>query len=144
MSFIVRRAQPDDMDFIIHLAGSEGWNPGLSDGRAFYEADPQGFFIGELNGEPVGSISAVSYGDFAFIGLFIVQKEHRGQIFGIQLGRVALEYLRGKNIGVDGVVKKISVYEKFGFKKYHRNIRYQFIGSDVPEGSTFLPPEMPF
>ncbi len=63
----------DDVDFALELAAREGWNPGIHDADCFYYTDPQGFFIGELDGEPIGCITAVSYEDsFGFIGLYIV------------------------------------------------------------------------
>ena len=51
---------------------------GLSD-AAFFDADPKGFFIGKLNGEKISCISAVKYGDFRFIGLYIVKEPFRGK-----------------------------------------------------------------
>ncbi|MFX5526343.1 GNAT family N-acetyltransferase, partial [Acinetobacter baumannii] len=58
-----------DLDVAIEWAAAEGWNPGLNDGDSFYAADSSGFLAGELDGEIVCTISAVSYGaDFGFIG----------------------------------------------------------------------------
>ena len=53
----------EEIAFAMDLAATEGWNPGLHDAECFYAADPGGFLIGELAGEPVGCISAVSYGE---------------------------------------------------------------------------------
>ncbi len=37
----------------------------------------QGFFLGELDGAPIGCVSAVRYGSgFGFLGLYIVKAEH--------------------------------------------------------------------
>jgi hypothetical protein len=67
----IRRMTGDEVEFAIDLAAEGGWNPGIHDGECFYVADPNGFFVGELDGELVGCLSAVSYGDsFGFIGLF--------------------------------------------------------------------------
>ena len=69
----IRVMQADEVGFAIDLAAAEGWKPGVCDAQAFYETDPEGFFIGLLNDEPIGCISAVSYkGRFGFIGLYIV------------------------------------------------------------------------
>jgi hypothetical protein len=59
--FRIRPMQREELAFAIELAAAEGWNPGLHDAQCFYAADPGGFLIGELAGEPVGCISAVSY-----------------------------------------------------------------------------------
>ena len=64
----------------IDWAAAEGWNPGLYDADSFYAADPCGFFMAELNGEPAGCISAVAYDDsFGFMGFYIVRKDLRKQ-----------------------------------------------------------------
>ena len=76
----------DELAFAIDLAAREGRNPGLHDADCFFAADPDGFLIGELNAEPVGCISAISYaGRYGFVGLYIVRPEFRGQGFGLQL-----------------------------------------------------------
>jgi RimJ/RimL family protein N-acetyltransferase len=124
--FIIRQMTKDDVELAIDWAAREGWNPGFNDAVCFFNTDPQGFFIGELKGEPVGCISAVSYGDsFGFIGFYIIKKELRGKWYGVELGKRAMNYLGTRNIGIDGVVKKIKNYEKFGFTLAHRNVRYE-------------------
>ncbi len=121
----IRTMGREDLDFALELANQEGWNPGLADAKCFYQADPDGFFVGEVEGEPIGCISAVSYGEkFGFIGLYIVAPPHRGRGYGLQLWRHAMQYLKGHNIGLDGVVAQQDNYRKSGFKLAHRNVRY--------------------
>src|SRR5262249_56164049 len=70
----VRRMAPGEVGLIRDWADAEGWNPGTHDGPAFLAADPDGFFVGELAGEPVGCLSCVRYGEaFGFFGQFIVR-----------------------------------------------------------------------
>ena len=77
-NFNIRTMSRKEVNIAIEWAALEGWNPGLHDADCFYASDPNGFFIGELNGEPIGCISAVSYGDdFGFVGFFIVRPEFR-------------------------------------------------------------------
>ncbi|HTI69956.1 MAG TPA: GNAT family N-acetyltransferase [Candidatus Limnocylindria bacterium] len=114
-----------ELDFAIGLAATEGWNPGLHDADAFYQADPQGFLIALLDGRPIGCISAVSYGGhFGFIGLYIVVPEHRGKGYGIALWQAAMQRLKGHVIGLDGVVAQQANYRQSGFQLAYRNIRY--------------------
>ena len=130
-----------ELDIAIDWAAAEGWNPGLYDADCFHAADPNGFFIGLLGNEPVATISAVKYGDaFGFIGFYIVKPEYRGKGYGIQVWNAGLAYLRGRNIGLDGVVAQQSNYKKSGFTLAYRNIRYQGNGGgDFPADFGIVP-----
>ena len=132
--FQIRTLARREMPLVIEWAAGEGWNPGIHDAKCFYAADPQGFLVGELAGEPVGCISAVKYGsEFGFIGLYIVRPEFRGRGFGIQLWRAAMERLVGRNIGLDGVVAQQANYAKSGFHLAFRNVRYQGVVNRAAE-----------
>ena len=127
------------LDQALDWAAAEGWNPGLHDADAFYAADPEGFFMGFLDGEPVASISAVRYGKtFGFIGFFMVKPEYRGRTYGFQIGQRALAHLENRLMGLDGVVAQQENYRKAGFNLAYRNIRYQGEGS----GRTIRFPEI--
>ena len=68
--YLTRTMSPDEVALAVEWAAQEGWNPGLHDAETFRAADPQGFFVGTLQGEPVASISVVRYDPgFAFLGL---------------------------------------------------------------------------
>ncbi len=138
--YTIRNAMPEDMEFIISLAAKEGWNPGLYDKESFYRADPHGFFIGELAGEHIGCVSAVKYGSFGFIGLYIVKEAHRHNGYGLALWNKAVERLKGCNIGLDGVVSQQENYKKSGFWLAHRNLRFEGI---IPEAEALSPDIVP-
>ena len=119
----------DEVAFAIYLAAREGWNPGLHDAAGFHAADPGGFLIGRLDGEPIGCISAVSYpGGFGFIGLYIVIPDRRGQGYGIRLWRAGMARLAGHNVGLDGVLAQQDNYRRSGFRMAYSNIRYERTG----------------
>lgn len=120
----IRHAKFDDMDFILSMAKNEGWDPGIYDAKAFFAADSSGFFVGELDGVIISCISAVKYQDFGFIGFYIVKNKLRGQRFGLEIWKQALDYLGDINVGLDGVVEQVENYKKFGFKLAHSNARY--------------------
>ena len=133
--FTIRRMNPGDLELALEWAAREGWNPGMSDSDCFYHTDPCGFFLGLLDGEPVGCISAVSYDStFGFIGLYIVRPEYRGQGFGIRLWNVALDYLGDRNVGLDGVIAQQDNYKRSGFRLAYRNIRYEYVGHGSDAG----------
>ncbi|MCC8392160.1 GNAT family N-acetyltransferase [Paraburkholderia sp. MMS20-SJTR3] len=131
--YIVRTMTAAEVPLAIEWAANEGWNPGRDDARCFRAADPGGFFVGELHGEPVASISAVAYdAHFGFIGLYIVRPEFRGKGLGLRLWQHAMDYLGGRNVGLDGVVAQQANYRKSGFQLAHRNIRFQGVAHGAP------------
>ncbi|MDB5091962.1 MAG: family N-acetyltransferase [Candidatus Eremiobacteraeota bacterium] len=135
-AFTVRRMTRAEVGLALEWAAREGWNPGLHDAEPFFHTDPQGFFLGLLDDEPVGCISAVAYDDaFGFIGFYIVRPEFRGRGFGLRIWNAAVSYLGDRTIGLDGVVARQASYQKFGFQLAHRNVRYEGAGGGaVPTG----------
>ena len=143
----IRNVKLAEMQILIDWAAAEGWNPGLSDADCFFAADPQGFFVAELAGEPVGCISAVAYGTgFGFIGFYIVRPEYRGLGYGMRLWQAAMDYLGPRNIGLDGVVAQQANYQKSGFQLAYRNIRYVAQNGSKPLATVGVVPlaEVPF
>lgn len=115
----------DELSTAINWARDEGWNSGIHDAAAFYQADTTGFLAGKYNDQIIATISAVKYGsDFGFIGLYIVKDTFRGKGFGFKLWEAAIASLSGRNIGLDGVLAQQDNYKKSGFKLAHRNIRF--------------------
>jgi GNAT superfamily N-acetyltransferase len=129
-----------DLALALEWAAAEGWNPGLHEAHCFYAADPEGFFLAELDGAPIGCVSAVRYGSgFGFLGLYIVKLEHRGHGFGLKLWRSGLDHLGDRVIGLDGVVAQQENYRKSGFRLAFRNIRQKVRGGGAaPPGLTDL------
>ena len=121
----IRTMARADVDLAIEWAAAEGWNPGLNDAACFHAADPEGFLLGSVDGEPVATISAVRYGaTFGFIGLYIVKPGWRGRGYGMQVWNAGLARLAGRTIGLDGVVAQQANYRKSGFALAYRNMRY--------------------
>lgn len=139
----IQTMTPAQVEWAIEQAAREGWNPGLGDARCFYQADPEGFLLGLLNGRPVGCISAVAYPeDFGFIGLYIVAPEYRGQGHGLALWQAAMARLQGRNVGLDGVPAQQDNYRKSGFRPATRNIRYRYLSpGEQPPPPGFIPLE---
>ena len=128
-NYTIRAMTRQEVDIAIDWAAAEGWNPGLYDANCFYVADPNGFLIGLLGNEPIATISVVKYGDcFGFLGFYIVKPEYRGKGYGIQIWNAGLAYLRGRTIGLDGVVDQQGNYQNSGFTLAYKNIRYRGTG----------------
>ena len=132
---LIRRMDESELGLALDWAATEGWNPGLSDAASFHAADPNGFFLCEYRGEPVGCVSAVAYGvNFGFLGLYIVRAEYRGRGFGLRLWKTAMDYLGARNVGLDGVVAQQENYKKSGFAIACRNVRHQGEGGGADPG----------
>ncbi|MDY6857625.1 MAG: GNAT family N-acetyltransferase [Thermodesulfobacteriota bacterium] len=132
-NYTIKTMNREEIDIAIEWAANEGWNPGLHDGDRYYTADPTGFLIGFLDGEPIATISVIRYSEsFGFLGFYIVKPEYRGKGYGIQIWNVGLKYLEGRNIGLDGVVAQQDNYKKSGFKLAYSNIRYEGKGGGNP------------
>lgn len=121
----------DDLALAIKGAENEGWNPGLYDLEPFYTADPEGFFVGKINGKPVVFISNVIYNSkLAFWGFFITKKEYRHKGYGISIFQKALEHAGNRVTGADGVLAQLDNYRKAGFEIAYRNMRYEGVARD--------------
>lgn len=131
-NYTIRTMTGSEIDITIDWAAQEGWNPGLYDAECYYTADPNGFLIGCLGEEPIATISAIRYGEsFGFLGFYIVKPEFRGKGYGFQIWKTGMEYLKGRNIGLDGVVDQQENYKKSGFTLAHRNVRYEGTGGNA-------------
>ena len=121
----IRNLRPEEISLAVDWAAAEGWNPGLSDAACFAIPDAQGFFLGEIDGEPVATVSCVNYGDrFAFLGFYIVRADLRGSGHGLRIWNAAIAHARPRVIGLDGVVAQQDNYRKSGFQLAYANIRY--------------------
>ncbi|WP_405057816.1 GNAT family N-acetyltransferase [Kribbella sp. NBC_01505] len=138
--FEIATASAADVRLFSEWAAEEQWNPGRSDSLAFAAADPAGFLVGRLDGEPIASISGVRYGaDFAFLGLYIVRPSERGKGYGIRIWRALMEQLAGRSssgrwggegirtVALDGVADQQPNYRKSGFRHAYNHIRHEGI-----------------
>lgn len=140
-TYTIRTMTRDEVGLAVDWAAAEGWNPGRHDAACYYAADPHGFFVGLLDGQPIATISAVRYGaSFGFVGFYIVKPECRGRGYGLRLWRAGMAYLAGRNVGLDGVVTQQDAYRKSGFTLAYRNIRYQGVGGGAPRPDDAIVP----
>ncbi|SEG29612.1 GNAT family N-acetyltransferase [Marinobacterium lutimaris] len=122
---LIRPMQPEELNLMLDWAANEGWNPGLNDARCYYQADPKGFLLGLVGGEPVATISVVRYSDnLGFLGFYIVKPEYRGRGYGMQIWNAGMAYLAGCNVALDGVVAQQDNYARSGFRLAWNNVRY--------------------
>ncbi|MGV6848488.1 MAG: GNAT family N-acetyltransferase [Marinibacterium sp.] len=114
-----------DLDMVLDWAAQEGWNPGLDDAAAFLAADPGGFFLRLVDGEPAAAISVVNHGaDVAFLGLYICRPEFRGRGLGLDLWTHALDHAGDRIVGLDGVPAQQGNYARSGFVATGQTVRF--------------------
>lgn len=117
----IRNLRPDEISIAIDWAAAEG----LADAACFAISDPQGFFVGEIDGAPVATVSCVNYDErFAFLGFYIVRAGFRGRGHGLRIWNAAIAHAGARVIGLDGVVAQQDNYKKSGFQLAYANIRY--------------------
>jgi len=139
--FAIKTISPKELETAIDWAAQEGWNPGLFDAEAYFAADPNGFLMGYLDDKPIACISVVKYDDyFGFLGFYIVKPQFRGKGYGFKIWQAGMEYLKGCNVGLDGVVDQQENYKKSGFKLAYRNIRFEGLGIENYKPSIHLTP----
>lgn len=121
----IRPVRQDEMPLILGWARDEGWNPGLDDAAMFHDADPEGFLVGHIRGEPVAAISVVRQGtSYGFLGLYIVPPRWRRRGLGLEIWKAGMERLEGRVVGLDGVPEQQENYRLSGFEEAHQSHRY--------------------
>ncbi|MFH0733126.1 MAG: GNAT family N-acetyltransferase [bacterium] len=128
-NYVVRKMKKEEANLAIEWASDEGWNPGLYDLDCFWNTDPDGWWIGLLNNEPICLKTAIKYGNtYGFMGFYMVKPKFRGKGYGLTLWKIANESLIGRIAGMDGVVEQQKNYAKSGYVYAHRNVRYEGVG----------------
>ncbi|MBR1276957.1 GNAT family N-acetyltransferase [Bradyrhizobium sp. AUGA SZCCT0283] len=146
-TFTIRPMRPDEISLTVDWAAAEGWNPGLADDVCFASVDPEGFFIGELDGAPAATVSCVNYGArFAFLGFYIVRADLRGKGYGLRIWNAAIAHAGPRVIGLDGVTAQQDNYRKSGFHLAYANVRYggTVAASIAPQADVIALSDVPF
>lgn len=142
----VSPARLDDWEVVRGWAAAEGWNPGVADAPAFFAQDPEGFFLGRIDGEPVSAISVVNYSDrYAFLGFYLVRPDRRGLGHGLATWHAALAHAGERTVGLDGVPDQQDNYRKSGFSTAYRTARYvgEVPTPDTPTAASAAPDVVP-
>jgi ribosomal protein S18 acetylase RimI-like enzyme len=136
----IREMSLSDVEFAYGLVSEEGW---ASETREVFETlleyDPAGCFVAEDDSGRAGMCVAVRYTRSGFFGELIVKRDARGKGYGTALFRKGIDYLRSKgikSISLDAEEAAAPIYEKEGFRKICRSLR--FIGRAEAEKSPFV------
>jgi len=116
-----------DIPLGLRLARQAGWNQIESDWRRFLAMQPDGCFVGELDGKAVATTTAFIFGPIAWIAMVLVEIESRRKGVATTLLKHALGFLDSqgvKTIRLDATAAGQPVYEKLGFVPEYPLTRY--------------------
>jgi len=115
----IRLLFESDIPAAMQLKEAAGWNQTEDDWRRLLMLEPNGCFGAIRDGRLVGTTTTTTYGDeLAWVGMVLVDPEHRRQGIAAKLMSIALDYLSGKvgRVKLDATALGQPVYEKFGFR----------------------------
>ena len=124
----IRTMNVDDVPLGCRLNDASGWNQTASDWLRLLALEPEGCFVAEWNGQPVGTICVTRFETIAWISMVLVDAAHRGQGIGTHLMRHALAWLDRSGIAtvrLDATALGRPVYEKLGFVGEYELARWE-------------------
>ena len=131
----IRRMTIDDLPLGLGLSRQVGWNQTESDWRRFISMEPEGCFVAELDGSPVGTTTTCVFGhQVAWIAMVLVDKNVRGRGIGTGLLKHALDYLKERKVGtvrLDATPAGRPIYEKLGFVPEYELARFEGMVGDL-------------
>jgi GNAT superfamily N-acetyltransferase len=143
MGVLVRTMTPDDLAFGMALKTQAGWNQVEADWRRALALEPDGCFLAERDGAPVGTVTSCPFGPVAWIAMMLVAEAARGQGIGRALMVHVLAFLDragARSIRLDATSLGQPLYASLGFTADATILRYQGrpaplgVVVDVPQG----------
>jgi GNAT superfamily N-acetyltransferase len=114
----IRTMTAADVPTGMRLRSQAGFNQTEADWRRFLDLEPDGCFVAELDGEPVGTVTNCVFGSVGWIAMLLVDQRVRGRGIGTRLTEHALAYLDGRGVRtarLDATPRGRPIYEKLGF-----------------------------
>lgn len=117
----IRNMTSDDLNLVVKWAQEEGWSIEMTDVEAYLAQGEDCFKLLLLDDIPIGALSIVKHSNnFAFIGLFLVNKDFRNLGYGKYIWNECLKDTPSNPIssfsfGLCAVSKQIPRYSAYGF-----------------------------
>jgi len=124
---VVRRWTEADIDYVTESVMREGWGYIKRDIERCWHYEPNGCFIAEAKGDPVGHVFSICYGKTGWIGLLIVDPMERGKGIGAVLTQAAIDYLQHvgvETIRLEAVERAVALYRRLGFREEFYSLRF--------------------
>ncbi|GAA4443223.1 hypothetical protein GCM10023091_31350 [Ravibacter arvi] len=135
---IIRRLTRADFPLCRQLVEQAGWNQLDDDWERAIRLEPDGCFVGDLNGVGVATTTCCRFGTTGWIAMVLVDRAARGRGVARELMAHAIAYLRdsgAQTIRLDATPLGLPVYQKLGFRIEFELVRYagRFPGAAAPE-----------
>lgn len=107
-----------DLPLGLHLSEQAGWNQTPADWLRMLVLSPDGCFVAECDGVPIGTICTCRFGSVAWVAMVLVEASRRGQGIGTAMMRHALDFLEQRQVAtirLDATPLGEPVYRKLGF-----------------------------
>ncbi|MGL4745150.1 MAG: GNAT family N-acetyltransferase [Dermatophilaceae bacterium] len=132
--FTVEVATAQDWQIVTEWGNGENWNIGPQDAECFRTIDPEGFFLGRVEGRPVSAVSLLNYSDdFAVWGHYLVAPDERGKGYGIEVCKTASRHSGQRVTAGDAMPEQVDNYAKDGSRPAHRTVHW--FGTVAPTDS---------
>ncbi len=135
-SLTITRMNRSNLTIVDSLRKLENWNQTLTDLERFVSYEPNGCFLANWDGEPVGTVTTTTYGQqLGWIGMMLVHPDHRRKGIASALIEQSLDYLKAKGvrcIKLDATPAGEPVYRRLGFQPEWEFERWERSGSDAP------------
>ncbi|MBI3475392.1 MAG: GNAT family N-acetyltransferase [Acidobacteria bacterium] len=130
------------------LSKIAGWNQTAADWERFLRASPEGCFVAEFDGKVCGTVTTISYENrFAWVGMVLVDPQHRSKGIGTRLLEAAINYLDDQKIftiKLDATPQGQPLYQKMGFVSEYEIERWTLrrTVTDLRRANNRVPHEM--
>jgi predicted N-acetyltransferase YhbS len=128
--FTVRLLTPEDYDFAVQLANTMNWNMAPEDFQYMASLDPDGSFLLEADGKPVGIATCIGYGKVGWFGNLIVDPAYRKKGAGGMLVCHAVDYLHAKGVETVGLYAYPQLKEFYGKLGFKADIDFALLRAD--------------
>jgi len=137
----LRTMTTDDLALGMRLRGQARFNQTEADWRRFLDLEPDGCFVAELDGEPVGTVANFVFGPIGWIAMLLVDERVRRRGIGTRLTQHALDYLASRGVAtarLDATPRGRLVYEKLGFVAEYELVRLEGTAPGVATPGTVV------
>jgi predicted N-acetyltransferase YhbS len=124
----IRTMSALDVPLGMALKSQAGWNQTEADWQRFLELEPEGCFVAEFDGRPVGTTVTSVFDCVAWVAMVLVEAGMRGQGIGKELMVHAIRHLdqRGiPTIRLDATPLGKPLYERLGFVAEYELARWE-------------------